>query len=79
MVEWDSKERGVQLGDGSTTRGLSLHCGQCQYHVLWEWAQVFQFARPCECARDLARRLRCASCGARRGGILAWADNRKRS
>ncbi len=78
MVDWDSKERGVQLGDGSPTRGLSLHCQQCQHFVHWEWARVFQFATPDAYGRDFARRLRCLNCGARKGGIMAWAETRHR-
>ncbi len=74
MVEWDARDRGIELGDGSTTRGLVLHCLECQHHVCWAWAEVFRFATPSDHGRDVARRLRCTQCGERKGAVMCWAD-----
>lgn len=74
MVDWDGKERGVRVGDGSPNKGLIFGCTVCKHRVSRTWTELAPLSIAHVFARDLARRLRCTCCGERKGYVmtLAW-------
>ena len=77
MVEWDSKERGVRIGE-SRTRGIYVGCTACRHYVEMEMADALALFGNAH-SRDVARRVRCTQCGARKGYVMAWSETRLQS
>jgi hypothetical protein len=73
MVEWDSKERGVPLGANQGLRGYYIGCSACRRWITIEFAIALRRFGASTYTGDLAQRLRCNECGARRGYVMAWA------
>lgn len=73
MVSWDSKERGIRLADCCTVRGVYLGCSACNRHVGVEITEAVRAFGDRIYLRDLAQRLRCSDCGARKGYVMTWA------
>lgn len=73
VVDWDDKERGIRVGDGSPNKGLILGCCSCAHYVCRTWGELSPFSVAHLFARDLARRLRCSHCGERKGYVRVWA------
>jgi phage terminase large subunit GpA-like protein len=72
VVSWDSKERGVRIGD-SHTRRIYLGCTACRHWVALEMADALAlFGNAYSC--DIARRARCMQCSERKGYVMAWAE-----
>lgn len=74
VVEWDSKERGVRIGD-SDVRGIYVGCTCCRHYVTLEMADALALFGNAH-ARDVAKRLRCTQCAERKGYVMAWAETR---
>jgi hypothetical protein len=76
MVDWDSNERGIRIGD-SRSRGLILSCYGCQHSVRVEQGEAVRVFGGLTFVGDLARALRCSKCGARKGSVMVWAHEPK--
>jgi hypothetical protein len=76
MVDWNSKERGVRIGESQGLRGIYLGCNACNRWVGVEMKEALRAFGADTYARDLARRLKCNVCGERQGYVMAWADTR---
>ncbi|HRK62955.1 MAG TPA: hypothetical protein PLN53_01085 [Terricaulis sp.] len=72
MVDWDSKERGIRIGDSQGVRGIVIGCKSCQRWACIEMQEALR-AFGNLYARDLARRLKCSKCGERKGYVMVWA------
>jgi len=73
VVDWDDKERGNRVGDGSPNQGLKFGCTVCKHYVRRSWSELAPLSIARLFARDLARRLRCTRCGKREGYVMTWA------
>lgn len=73
MVDWDDRERGMRVGDGSPNKGLVFGCTVCRRYVGRRWPELAPLSIAHLYARDLARRLRCSRCGERKGYVMTWA------
>ena len=76
MVDWDSKDRGYAISGDELTDGLYLECLACRRSVIMLWADVVKTWGVGTYTRDIARSLKCSTCGARRGAVLLYTDSR---
>lgn len=77
-MDWNSKERGYQIGTEHGTEGLYLSCLACKRTVRMRWVDVIATWGVDAWTRDIARSLKCSACGERKGSIMAWVDSRRR-
>lgn len=73
MVQWDSRERGVRLGDSEGLHGIYLGCTPCNRWVGVAIEEAIEQFGAETYMRDLAQRLRCKECGERKGYVQVWA------
>jgi len=75
MVWWNSKERGVRLG-ADTSLGLSVSCTKCTHVARIRLDVALRLWGERTFARDIARDLRCAKCGARQASVQVISEVR---
>ena len=76
MVSWNSQERGARIGDSPGLLGLYIACEACHHTARIRQAKAVETWGAGARAGDIARRLKCTKCGAKRGNITAISDSR---
>lgn len=75
-MDYDSKEPGYQITETNGVLGLYLSCLACKRTLVMLWADVVKTWGVGTWTRDIARSLKCTSCGEQKGSIMAWSDYR---
>jgi hypothetical protein len=75
-MDHDDKERGYPITEAPMMLGFYLRCLACERAVAMLWADVVATWGAGAWTRDIARSLKCAHCGARKGSIMAWSETR---
>ncbi|MBL8552222.1 MAG: hypothetical protein JNJ73_19695 [Hyphomonadaceae bacterium] len=75
MVWYNDRARGVRLG-GQTSVGLSVSCTACHRTARIRLDVALRLWGERTFARDIARDLRCAKCGARAACVQVISDSR---
>lgn len=78
VVDWNSKERGYQIGTEHGTEGCYLSCLACKRTVRMRWDDIVKTWGVGVWTRDIARSLKCSQCGERQGSLMVWVDSRPR-
>lgn len=77
-MDWNTKERGYQIGPPYGTEGCYLSCLACKRTVRMRWADIEKTWGVGAWTRDIARSLKCSQCGECQGSLMAWVDSRPR-